>query len=82
MIHEDAVIEGGSVRLAQERDLTTLLEAVETSPDLPRAVIEAAEIRAAAEALGRLDVAFWAEVTGLDDARPVKDMVITWLPAS
>ncbi|MHA7189499.1 GGDEF domain-containing protein [Arthrobacter sp. MDT2-16] len=66
MIHEDAVIEGGSVRLAQERDLTTLLEAVETSPDLPRAVIEAAEIRAAAEALGRLDVAFWAEVTGLD----------------
>ncbi|MEG9249641.1 GGDEF domain-containing protein [Arthrobacter sp. Soc17.1.1.1] len=66
MTNDDAVIEGGSLRLAQERDLTALLEAMEISADLPRVVSEATEIRSAAEDLGRLDVAFWAEVTGLD----------------
>ncbi|WP_104167738.1 diguanylate cyclase [Arthrobacter sp. SX1312] len=62
----DAVIESGSLRLAQESDLIATLEALEISTDLPRAVADAAEIRAFAETLGRLDVAFWAEVTGLD----------------
>lgn len=66
MTSNDVGIEGGSLRLAQERDLISNLEAVEISADLSRAVVEAAEIRAYAEALGRLDVAFWAEVTGLD----------------
>ncbi|WP_104181490.1 diguanylate cyclase [Arthrobacter sp. B0490] len=66
MTNDDVVIEGGSLRLAQERDLITLLEAVEISTDLPRAAADATEIRTVAEDLGRLDVAFWAEVTGLD----------------
>ncbi|MCU1633172.1 MAG: hypothetical protein JWM61_1824 [Micrococcaceae bacterium] len=66
MLNDDIVTESGSLRLAQERDLITALEGIEISADLALAVIESADVRAFAEALGRLDVAFWAEVTGLD----------------
>lgn len=62
----DVVTESGSLRLAQEQDLIGALEAVEINTDLPRAVTAASAIRADAEALGRADLALWAEVTELD----------------
>ncbi|MFC3300646.1 Probable diguanylate cyclase YfiN [Arthrobacter agilis] len=62
----DAATEGGSLLLAQERDLIGALEDAEICIDLPRAVAEAAAIQAVAESLGRTDVALWAEITKLD----------------
>lgn len=66
MLNDDVVTEGGSLRLAQERDLITVLEEVEISIDLAGAIAEATQVKAVAESLGRSDVAFWAEVTALD----------------
>jgi len=63
---DEVVMEGGSLRLAQERDLVRAVELVEINTD-PRWIIsETARIRAMATTLGRVDVALWAEVTGLD----------------
>lgn len=66
MVKNDVVTDSGSLRLAQDRDLIAALEAVEVGTDLHRVVDEASVIRAAAETLGRSDVAHWAEVTELD----------------